>query len=65
MSIHVFHRTFWKINPSWPDGREPGFGEKHTIATVDTEDCARALAKDWNESHDEGAEADRAEWMEE
>lgn len=22
----VYHRTWWKKNPAWPDGREPGVG---------------------------------------
>jgi hypothetical protein len=60
---HIFHRTWWKRNPAWPDGREPKAGEKHTIARgITSEAVAREICRDWNANHDEGELSDRAEY---
>jgi len=65
MSYKVFHRTFWKRNPSWPGGREPAFGRKITIRkNVPTIDQARDICRVWNANHPEGLTADRAEFTE-
>jgi hypothetical protein len=64
MSYTVFHRTWWKQNLSRPDGREPGAGERHFIAKVRTEEQARQLCREWNQSHDPGFLSDKAEYEE-
>lgn len=61
---HVFHRTWWVENPSWPNGLEPGAGEKHTIGYVDTEKGAREVCQEWNDEHDPGRLSDKAEYEE-
>ena len=60
----VFHRTWWRRNPDWPDGREPGAGRPKTIAYVNTEAEAREACSTWNACHDPGFLSDKAEYME-
>lgn len=62
---HVFTRTFWKANDKWPDRREPCLGRKHTLQDdVETEEEARAICKDYNDSHDPGFLSRKAEYEE-
>ena len=66
MSYAVFHRTWWRPNPSWPDGREPGVGERQYLHLgVETEEQAQAICREWNETHDPGPLSDKAEYEEE
>jgi len=60
----VYHRTWWKKNPAWPDGREPGVGPKTYIAKRVTEEEARAICKQWNATHDPGLLSRKAEFEE-
>jgi hypothetical protein len=60
----VYHRTFWRENPSWPEGREPGVGKSYFIDEVDTEEEARELCKTWNRTHKPGNLSDKAEYEE-
>ncbi len=61
----VFVRTWWKRNPAWPNGREPGTGRRRIIArNVTTEDEARAIAKRYNASHNPGFLSRKAEFEE-
>ena len=60
----VFHRTWWRPNPSWPDGREPGVGAKTYIARRVTEEEARAICREWNATHDPGPLSRKAEYEE-
>lgn len=63
MSYRVFHRTWWKRNPAWPNGLEPNLGRRTTIATgVPTEEQARAICRQWNATHPEGRYSRRAEY---
>ena len=52
----VFTRTWWKRNPSWPDGREPGPGPKSYAGHPSgvTEEEARAYCQRWNRENDPG-----------
>jgi len=60
---HVFHRTWWKLNPSWPNGREPGAGRKTTIRrNVPTIADARAICATWNAEHRPGKLSRKAEF---
>lgn len=60
----VFHRTWWRNNPSWPDGREPGVGVAHFICYVRGEEEARQVCRQWNSTHDPGHLSDKAEYEE-
>lgn len=64
MTYTVFHRTWWKHNASWPDGREPCIGKSHFIETVDTEEEAREACREWNRTHPRGPFSDKAEYTE-
>lgn len=61
----VFTRTWWIANPSWPDGREPGAGRKHTIKrNVKSETEAQQICRAYNETHDPGFLSRKAEYEE-
>jgi hypothetical protein len=61
---HVFHRTWWKKNPAWPNGLEPHPGQKHTLDEVQTEAEARTLCKEYNSENEPGEYSDKAEYEE-
>lgn len=51
-SYHVFVRNWWKLNPTWPEGREPDPSAlKRTICYADTEEDARAACKEYMRDH--------------
>lgn len=50
----TFTRTWWRNNPAWPDGLEPGAGRKHYHSRHMTEAGARAECKEWNSTHNPG-----------
>jgi len=58
----VFTRTWWKKNPNWPVGREPSPGRKYTLATVGSEQEAREMCKEYNETHNPGFLSRKAEY---
>lgn len=58
----VFTRTWWRANPAWPNGLEPGVGRKTTIARKCTYDEARAIAKRYNATHKPGRLSRKAEF---
>ena len=63
MAFHVFHRTWWRENPEWPDGLEPGAGPKTTIArNIATESEAREICRKWNANHKPGRLSRKAEF---
>lgn len=62
MTYECFHRTWWRANPDWPDGREPGAGERFFVAIADTEAEARQICNEWNASHDPGLLDDMCEY---
>lgn len=63
----VFVRNWWKRNPSWPNGLEPDGNAKKTYISnhVDTEEYARQICREYNESHDPGPLSRKAEYEEE
>jgi hypothetical protein len=63
-NYRVFHRTWWKDNPSWPNGLEPHLGNKALIGFAGNQDQARAMCKAWNAEHDAGRFSDKAEFEE-
>ena len=66
MSYSVFIRNWWKENPSWPDGLEPdGTATKHYLERdISTEEEARAIAKEYNATHEPGRLSRKAEFTE-
>lgn len=61
-TYRVFTRTWWKRNPNYPGGREPGAGRQTTIARHCTYAEARAICQRYNESHDPGFLSRKAEF---
>lgn len=57
-----FTRTWWRINPAWPDGREPGAGAKRTVAVMMTEEGAREFCEQWNKTHKPGKLSRKCEY---
>jgi hypothetical protein len=49
-----FTRTWWKPNPSWPDGREPGVGAKRVQVRNLSYREAMAYCGEWNAKHPPG-----------
>tara|TARA_R110002167_G_scaffold72925_2_gene204671 strand:- start:13 stop:240 length:228 start_codon:yes stop_codon:yes gene_type:complete len=45
----VFTRSFWKKNPSWPNGLEPHTGRKTYIARGVGEIEARQICREYND----------------
>jgi len=62
----VFHRTWWRRNPSKPNGLEPGAGPKHIIQRhVKGAEAARDMCRVWNANHQAGKLSDKAEFTRE
>jgi hypothetical protein len=59
---NVFHRTWWKSNKSWPGGREPHLGRKTYLRRGLTLSEARQACKDYNDTHNPGRLARKAEF---
>ena len=64
MTYIIFTRTWWRNNPSWPNGLEPHAGRRHTIAKASTEDSARDICRVWNANHKPGRLSRKAEYTE-
>jgi len=61
----VFTRTWWKDNPSWPNGLEPGAGRPHTLQKhIKTEEEAREICREYNATHEPGRLSRKAEYEE-
>jgi hypothetical protein len=58
----VFTRTWWRINPKWPDGREPCAGRQHTLVKGLSYDEARRMCQAWNATHKPGRLSRKAEF---
>jgi len=58
----IFKRSWWKRNPSWPNGLEPHQGKKITIAFVNTEKEAREFCEEWNRLNPPGRFSIKAEF---
>jgi hypothetical protein len=63
MTFTVFHRTWWRENPEWPDGLEPHAGKRTIIArNIETESEAREICRKWNATHKPGRLSRKAEF---
>lgn len=60
----VFHRTWWKKNPAYPNGREPHAGKATHIGYADTIQQAQDMCRVWNANHDPGPLSRKAEFEE-
>jgi len=61
---NVFVRDWWKPNPTWPGGKEPGPGPKTYIAKHVTYGDARHVASQYNKAHKPGFLSRKAEFEE-
>ena len=61
---NVLHRTWWKKNPSWPNGLEPEAGKRHYIAEDVSYEVARQICKEYREENEPGELSDKAEFEE-
>ena len=61
MCYNVFTRTWWKRNPSYPGGREPHMGRKTYLRKHVSYADARAIAEQYNDTHDPGPLSRKAE----
>ena len=61
-TYRVFTRTWWRLNPAYPEGREPCPGPEHTLARRMTYEEARAFCLDWNARHKPGQLSRKAEF---
>lgn len=62
-AFRVFVRTWWKPNPSWPEGREPSVSRGRTLRRNLTEEEARTFCREWNASHDPGKWSKKCEYV--
>ena len=61
--FRVFVRTWWRRNPAWTGGREPCPGKKRTLVSrVATEEEARRICREYNDTHDPGFLSKKAEY---
>ena len=59
----IFVRTWWRENPSWPNGLEPHPGKQRTIRkNVPTIQEARRICAEWNAQHPPGRLSRKAEF---
>ena len=59
----IFTRTWWRNNPSWPNGLEPCPGRRYTLAkAIPTEKMAQEICKQWNATHNPGRLSRKAEY---
>jgi hypothetical protein len=59
----IFHRKQFRINPEYPNGLEPHFGDKVYITQVQGYLAARDFCREWNATHQAGPLNDRAEFF--
>ncbi len=67
MSYEIRVRNWWKANPDWPDGREPcatPWHRAHRLGTASTEQEAREICREYNDTHKPGHLSRKAEYTE-
>lgn len=64
MSFKTFTRTWWRNNPSYPNGLEPCAGRKYSHGTYGTEAEAREACRAWNATRDPGRLSRKMEYEE-
>lgn len=58
----VFVRNWWKRNPAWPGGREPGAGPRRYLQRSVVYADARAICEAYNSTHKPGFLSRKAEF---
>jgi hypothetical protein len=58
----VFTRTWWRNNPSYPNGLEPSPGRKTYLARRVTEVEAQRICRQYNDTHKPGRLSRKAEY---
>lgn len=58
----VFVRSWWRHNPSWPNGLEPYPGRKKILRRNLTESEARQMCREYNATHTPGRLSRKAEY---
>ena len=58
----VFVRTWWRNNPSWPNGLEPYAGKRRTLRRNLSYSEAREMCRQWNATHKPGRFTRKAEF---
>lgn len=58
----VFTRTWWRNNPSWPNGLEPCPGRRHTHMRNLSYEQAYEYCRQWNAAHKPGRLSRKAEF---
>lgn len=58
----VFHRTWWRINPDWPNGLEPHAGRKVFIGLASSEEKAQLMCRTYNKENTAGKLSRKAEY---
>lgn len=62
---YVFTRTWWRDNPSWPNGLEPHAGRRYTLRrNLRSIEEARQVCKQYNDTHKPGRLSRKAEFDE-
>ena len=61
-NYRIFTRTWWKNNPNYPNGLEPCAGRKYTINYASTQEQAREICRQYNDTHDPGRLSRKAEF---
>lgn len=59
---NVFTRTWWRPNPAWPNGLEPGAGRKTYLRRGVSYADARAICEQYNKTHTPGRLSRKAEF---
>jgi len=64
MRYRVFIRSWWKVNKTgnWPNNLEPHCGRKSTLRWANSEAEARAIAQQYNATHNPGRLSRKAEF---
>lgn len=61
-NFRAFRRSWWILNPNFPNGREPHLGTKYHLAYFDTNEEARAYCIEWNKGRRPGRTGIKAEF---
>lgn len=67
MAYEIRVRNWWKRNPKWPDGREPdaqSWDKAWKLGTAATEEEAREMCREYNDTHKPGFLSRKAEYSE-
>lgn len=66
-TYRVFTRTWWRRNPDWLNGLEPGAGPRSYRGHPKhlTESEAQRYCRGWNETHEPGQLSRKAEYEQE